>query len=272
MSLIIVIVKIISGVAMIINADLSSPSDIRFEIENRDNYHEISRLSIKDTFIPVLNNEILKHFPNLQTISCSNCTIKEISNDAFHALKYLEEIDFQGCKIQAIAENAFNTNQALEKINLNSNLLENLPKTLFYHLVNLQILDLSDNKLKEIDVDGFKHLYKLQYLSVNDNFLLEFNLKKVFEYSPFLRTVGIYGNAFHFDSLLNMIKLKNKFGISLLRNTNDKRARDYPVLLIGGIDCVDEETFAKLVAKRDLEDAGQLVKDFDLKLKFDEDL
>lgn len=269
-----------NGTAYLKDADLSTPFDIHYDSleqgsgrQIRNSSNPVESLSIMNCTIPVLNNEILKHFPNLKTLNCMDNTIDEISEDAFEASKGIGRIVFENCKIKRIAENAFNTNQALGTIELRNNLIQELPKKIFYHLINLTRLDLTGNKLNEIDEDIFKHLYKLCQLYVNDNNLLKLNLEKVFNYSPMLHTIGLNGNNFCFDDLLKMIKLKNKLRKSFGSTAKPKeRKRDHPILLIEGVECVDEETFAQLVAERKLKQANeQLVRDFGSALNFDGD-
>lgn len=275
--------KIPDSSAYIKNINLTEVTDVKFEIAEPET--QVTELKIENSIIPILSNDIFKHFPDLLAVDLSYCTIGEIGEDAFSGSKNITKINLDGCKLQKITENAFNMNpllviislghnnlkmlhentfnrnQGLKHIDLQNNRLETLPKELFYHLVELETLYLCANKLYNIDVDCFKHLYHLKKLGVLKTDLIDFNFEKLLHYSPMLDTTALRQNDFHFDRLLEIVKLMKKHKIESFDCGNYNRTIDYPTLHIEGIDCVSAKMHKKLVEKRKLgQDEKNLVE------------
>lgn len=82
------------GTGVIEGLDFSAAPDVEFciVVQYSGSNPEISSLVINSSIIPDLSNEILKHFPDLNQLSFTDCTIQKISDDAFSGSKEITYI------------------------------------------------------------------------------------------------------------------------------------------------------------------------------------
>lgn len=238
--------------ATCIISDLKLHKEKPFLLPKLPHNDSITCLTIKNSTIPCLTEDIIGSFVNLKRIDATSNGIEEVSEDAFVDCKSLKHIDLSKNSIKELEMNTFNRNPNLTIINLEENRLESLPEELFLDLEELHTLNLSSNCLTSLSKKIFKHLKNLMFVNLNHNQLLDLKPEEVIEQLPKLEGFGLRDNDFSASKLNQILKGFNDAKIKCnLSPIGKMRQRSYRIQInTDGFEYIPDVEYDRLVAKR----------------------
>lgn len=141
-------------------------------IEDRSfqQFHHLSRLTIRDNPLVHLKMEMFSGLGNLYSLELDNNKIAVLRNKTFSALTRLVLLNLSGNQISDIESGAFSDLPMIKDLWLNNNQLENVPNGLFKNLSSLVWLSLASNKLSTVGPNDFKGLGKVD-LDLSCNYI-----------------------------------------------------------------------------------------------------
>lgn len=163
----------------------------------------VKRLRFENSIIPKLSNGVCLYewpiispefYAKLLELDVSNTGVEEILSNTFHECKHLKVIILKNNKITKLEAGLFDKNSQLEKIDLSNNLIEKIPFHFFDELWQLMELQLQGNHLKYFSVDLVRKCESLQVLRIDSNDLFDFNMRKLIEFIPRLKTLALNNN------------------------------------------------------------------------------
>lgn len=181
--------------------------DIDNNILTKDqiNLNKIKCLSVTDSEIENISNDLFINLVNLISLDLSKNKIKTVNAKMFNGLVKLKTLDLSENCIEFIDDDTFHNMIHLTTLNLLDNLIEEFG--FLNELKNLEILDLSliesDNKRK-LDLDSTNKCNNLKILKLYDIYYKDLDIKTLTGYNL------IYLNIFSFFEWKN-INLLNSF-------------------------------------------------------------
>lgn len=159
---------------------------------------KITWVLLKDSNVPILKKEMLRHYPSLTDVHAENNGLEKIEEDAFEESKVLDWVDVSNNKLTAISSNIFANCPLIQYFNVSGNPNLKLPKNKpFVKARSLEWLDLKQTNLKTVYPETFAEVPKLKVLSLADNALTTLP-PKVFDNLNNLYSLDLSNNQFSF--------------------------------------------------------------------------
>lgn len=169
---------------------LSDPEDVECTYP----HSPITRIALLETKSReyILNSDLCRKFPHIQSLDAGESYINELTNDVFHPCLNLTQILLPGNKLTHLEKDTFSRNFNLERIDLSQNQLGSVLTTAFLNAISdeqpsnltdsLKELDLSENELKIFSTITVLHLKNLEVLKLHGNYPLKgFDVKFILE-------------------------------------------------------------------------------------------
>lgn len=209
---------------------------------------EVKTIRIRDSSIYKLTSDICKGFPKLEVLDVESIGIAKVSENALKDCHDLKEIYLGDNQIRLFKKHTFNRNKKLEIVSLWGNRLHHLDTNLFSNLVNLKRLILSANRLVHVCAYTFRDLTSLRTLTLHHNLLVDLNADKILSYLPNLFESNLGDNDFRCERLKEIRDVFKAGKVTLHNAPYKERIRPFDEK-IGGIECLNDENYEKLLEK-----------------------
>jgi len=159
--------------------------------------HEITLFGVQSRSPGVVLNEaILKPFPNLMSLNFSYSHVFQLDSNALTHTPLLERLILTGNNIRQLSSDCFQNLTRLHTFHASFDeglVMNSLPKNLFAPLISLTEVDLSGGYLKYIHPNTFQNNSKLKVIKLNNNKLATLQ-QGTLDNLPDLKEIHIYDN------------------------------------------------------------------------------
>lgn len=213
---------------------------------------KVKEFEIRNSTVRRLTSDICQAFPNIEKFTASEVGIETLDEDTFKDCRNLKEIRILRNNIKSFEKNLFNRNANLELLYFGINQLTDIPAELFRNLNKLEDLGFASMTFSKFPQDVFKNLENLKVLWVYHDALMDLDVEDILRFMPRLEKIYLRDNDFkcsRLRTILDLLKDKNVVIDKTIWEGNERK-RDYNVSYVEDVECINDEIYDDVIAKR----------------------
>ena len=200
-------------------ATITANKPVTFTGENFEgkNDSDVTYIAFFTSTVETFPNECFKKFPNVKTITVSNCKLMQLKQYNFKGATKLENFFARSNNMRSLFAETFIGSKNLKKLNLGNNQLAFIREEAFKHLTKLESLTMDQNLIRTLNDNTFEDLVSLKEVDLQGNMLFKIS-EKLFRNNLKLEAILLRKNKIHnisADSFKNLESLK---GLDLRNN------------------------------------------------------
>ena len=204
---------------VLFGANITSNKPVTFTGENLEgkNDSDVTYIAFFISKVHIFPNECFKKFPNVKTITVSDCGLMQLKQNNFKGATKLEKFIARSNNMRSLFAETFIGSKNLKELNLGNNQLAFIREEAFKHLTKLESLTMDQNLIRTLNDNTFEDLVSLKEVDLQGNMLFKIS-EKLFRNNLKLEAILLRKNKIHNISADSFKHLESLEGLDLRNN------------------------------------------------------